>query len=71
MNEINNPEILRDVTQAFEQYESALTGNDIATLDALFWASDNIVRLGATENLYDHDRTLAFRKAHASKGLDG
>ncbi|MGD9293571.1 MAG: oxalurate catabolism protein HpxZ [Roseobacter sp.] len=70
MNEINNPAVLRDVTQVFEQYEAALTGNDIATLDALFWASDHVVRLGATENLYGHDQILAFRKARPSKGLD-
>lgn len=70
MNEINNPEVLRHVTEAFERYEAALTGNDIKTLDALFWTSDHVVRLGATENLYGHDQILAFRKARPSQGLE-
>ncbi len=70
MNEINEPEVLRQVTEAFERYEAALTGNDIAMLDALFWKSDHVVRLGATENLYGHDQILAFRKARPSKGLE-
>jgi hypothetical protein len=47
-----------------------LTGNDVATLDALFWASRHVVRYGATENLYGQEQILAFRKARPSKGLD-
>jgi hypothetical protein len=70
MHEINIPDVHRDVTEAFKLYETALTSNDVATLDALFWASANVVRLGATENLYGHDQILAFRKARASHGLE-
>jgi ketosteroid isomerase-like protein len=70
MHEINIPDVHRDVTAAFERYEAALMSNDVATLDALFWSSPHVVRLGATENLYGHDQILAFRKARPSKGLD-
>lgn len=70
MPEINIPEVLAEVTQEFHRYEAALTGNDVETLDALFWASPQVVRYGATENLYGHDQILAFRKARPSKGLD-
>lgn len=70
MGEINNPEVHREVTEAFEAYEAALTSNDVATLDALFWNSAHVVRYGATENLYGHDEILAFRNARPSKGLD-
>ena len=69
-HEINLPEILAEVTEAFYRYEAALTGNDVATLDALFWTSPHVVRYGATENLYGHDEILAFRKGRPSKGLD-
>lgn len=70
MQEINRPEVLAEVTSAFERYEAALTGNDVAALDALFWQSAEVVRYGATENLYGHDQILAFRKARPSKGLE-
>lgn len=70
MLEINRPEIVTEVTEAFRRYEAALTGNDVETLDALFWASAEVVRYGATENLYGQDQILAFRKARPSKGLD-
>ncbi|MEM9781410.1 MAG: oxalurate catabolism protein HpxZ [Pseudomonadota bacterium] len=67
---INLPDVLAEVTAAFEAYERALTGNDVAMLDRLFWTSDQVVRYGATECLYGHDEILAFRKARPSKGLD-
>lgn len=66
---MNLPHVLAEVTSAFERYEAALTGNDVATLDALFWASPKVVRYGATENLYGHDQILAFRKSRKSANL--
>lgn len=68
--QINIPEVLKEVTEAFNAYEAALTGNDVETLDALFWTSPQVIRFGATENLYGHDEILAFRKSRPSKGLD-
>ena len=68
--QINLPDVLEEVTEAFRAYEAALTGNDVATLDALFWTSPHVIRYGATENLHGHDEILAFRKARPSKGLD-
>jgi len=70
MLEINRPDTLAEVTEAFGAYEAALTGNDVATLDELFWSSAHVVRYGATENLYGRDEILAFRKARPSAGLD-
>ena len=57
--QINQPEILEEVTRAFEAYEAALTGNDVATLDALFWTSPHVIRYGATENLHGREEILA------------
>ena len=68
--QINNPDTVEEVTAAFNQYETALTGNDVETLDALFWSSPHVIRYGATENLHGHAEILAFRKSRASKGLD-
>ncbi|SNS50716.1 oxalurate catabolism protein HpxZ [Tropicimonas sediminicola] len=70
MAEINLPDVLAEVTEAFHRYETALTSNDVATLDALFWSSPHVIRYGATENLYGQEEILAFRQARPSKGLD-
>lgn len=68
--EIDRPDIVTEVRDAVMRYEAALTGNDVETLDALFWASPRTVRYGATENLYGQDEILEFRKGRNPKGLD-
>lgn len=70
MLEVNIPDVVAEVTATFDRYEKALTGNDVAVLDELFWDSPHTIRLGATENLYGRDEILAFRKARPFKGLD-
>jgi hypothetical protein len=67
--EINLPDVLAEVTVAFERYEAALTGNDVAVLDELFWASPHTLRYGVTENLYGYDAIRAFRAGRAATGL--
>lgn len=69
MHEINIPEVVAEVTQAFERYERALVANDVATLDALFWNSPRTLRYGIGENLYGHDAIAAFRSARPSINL--
>jgi hypothetical protein len=69
MHEINTPQIVAEVRSAFEQYEKALTGNDIAVLDRLFWNSPHTVRYGATENLHGYDQIKRFRAARSAAGL--
>jgi hypothetical protein len=60
---INEPETLAEVTAAFAAYEAALMANDVAALDALFWASPQVLRYGVGENLYGQDEIIAFREA--------
>jgi hypothetical protein len=67
--EINRPDTLAEVQAAFARYEAALVGNDVDTLDALFWASPHTIRYGGAENLYGHDEIAAFRAARSSAGL--
>ena len=61
MLEINIPEIVAEVTAAFERYEHALVTNDVATLDAIFWNSPRALRFGINENLYGYDAIANFR----------
>ncbi len=61
MMDINIPEVVAEVEEAFARYERALVTNDVAELDALFWKSPHTLRYGATENLYGYDEIAAFR----------
>ena len=66
---INSPDVLAEVTAAFERYESALVSNDVAVLDELFWNSPYTLRYGVGENLYGYNAIAAFRAARLSTGL--
>ncbi len=67
--EIDRPDIKADVEAAFARYERALVGNDLATLDELFWADPRTVRFGIGEALYGIDAIRAFRNARPATGL--
>ena len=67
--DINLPEVLAEVTAAFDRYETALVTNDVASLDALFWRSPHTLRYGVTENLYGYEAIQAFRAARPTQGL--
>jgi hypothetical protein len=67
--EINLPEVLAEVQAQFARYEKALTGNDVAVLDALFWNSPHTLRYGVGENLYGYEAIAAFRAARPATGL--
>ncbi|MDH6153726.1 MULTISPECIES: oxalurate catabolism protein HpxZ [Paraburkholderia] len=66
---INDPATYAAVEKAFDAYEVALTTNDVATLDALFWDSPHTLRYGATENLQGYDAIREFRATRPTKGL--
>jgi hypothetical protein len=61
--EVDIPEILAEVQAVFDAYEAALTANDIATMDRLFWNAPEVRRFGVGENLYGHAAIAAFRRA--------
>jgi hypothetical protein len=66
---INDPKVLAEVEAAFARYEAALVGNDVATLDALFWKNPLTIRYGIAENSYGHEAIAAFRAARSPAGL--
>jgi ketosteroid isomerase-like protein len=69
MLEINIPEVVAEVTQAFQRYEGALVNNDVAVLDALFWNNTCTLRFGIAENLYGYDAIAAFRSGRPAIDL--
>lgn len=68
--DINIPDVVAELTAAFLRYEKALTSNNVALLDELFWDSGHTLRYGVTENLYGYDEIKAFRAARPAAGLE-
>jgi hypothetical protein len=68
--DINHPETLAEVSAQFARYEKALTSNDVAVLDELFWNSPQTLRYGAGENLYGVEAIAAFRAARPAQDLE-
>ncbi len=67
--DIDLPEVVAEVTQAFERYEKALVTNDVDTLDALFHDDARTIRYGANEILYGYGEIAAFRAARSPVAL--
>ena len=65
MLEVDIPEVVAELTAAFEAYERALTSNDIAALNNLFWDSPQTLRYGTREHerFYSHAEIAQFRIA--------
>ena len=67
--EIDLPDVLAEVGQAFARYETALVSNDVATLGELFRNDPRTLRYGIGENLYGYDEIQGFRAARSPVGL--
>ncbi|MBD2311875.1 oxalurate catabolism protein HpxZ [Desertifilum sp. FACHB-1129] len=70
MTQINNPAVVSEVTELYLKYEQALCSNDVETLIELFWDAAEVVRFGATENLYGSAEIQAFRQARSPVNLE-
>jgi hypothetical protein len=68
--DVDLPEVVAEVSRAFERYEQALVTHDVATLDALFRHDDRTIRYGVAENLYGHKEVAAFRAGRSPIGLE-
>lgn len=66
---VNVPEVVAEVTTAFERYEDALVNNKVDVLDELFWASPHTLRYGVGEVLYGADAIAAFRQGRSPANL--
>jgi Protein of unknown function (DUF3225) len=67
--ETDLPEVVAEVTAAFERYEKALMSNDVETLDELFRKDSRTIRYGGNEILYGYGEIAAFRAARSPAGL--
>ena len=67
--EIDLPDVVAEVTAAFQRYAQALGDNDVAALNAMFHNDPRTIRYGGGENLYGHHEIAAFRGARSPVGL--
>ena len=67
--EMDLPEVVAEVRDAFARYEKALVSNDVAALDALFFDDARTIRYGTAENLYGYGEIKSFRAARSPVGL--
>ncbi|ABD08748.1 conserved hypothetical protein [Rhodopseudomonas palustris HaA2] len=67
--ELDLPDVLAEVGDAFARYEAALISNDVATLGELFRNDPRTIRYGIGENLYGYDEIQGFRAARSPVGL--
>jgi len=67
--DIDLPDVVAEVGDAFARYEAALVGNDVATLNELFHNDPRTLRYGGGENLYGYDEIKAFRGTRSPVGL--
>jgi Protein of unknown function (DUF3225) len=68
--QVDLPDVLAEVTEAFARYEKALVTNDVAVLDRLFRADSRTLRYGVGENLYGYEAIMAFRAARSPISLN-
>ena len=67
--DIDLPDVVAEVTAAFERYEQALVSNDVVVLDQIFRDDPRVIRYGGGENLYGYQEIAAFRAARSPAGL--
>lgn len=70
MPEINKPEIVAQVTAAFERYDEALKANDVDTINELFWDHDLTLRYGPNGQIYGGAALAAFRRNRVTSGVE-
>ena len=67
--QIDLPDVMAEVKDAFARYENALVTNDVATLNSIFHDDPRTIRYGGGENLYGFHEIAAFRGARSPAGL--
>ncbi|MCP9625603.1 oxalurate catabolism protein HpxZ [Rhodopseudomonas palustris] len=67
--EIDLPDVLAEVGEAFARYETALVTNDVAVLGELFRNDPRTLRYGGGENLYGYNEIQNFRSGRSPVGL--
>jgi hypothetical protein len=62
---LDHPDVVAEVSRAFERYEAALRAHDLVALDAFFWEDQRAVRYGLAEHGYGAAAIRAQRRRMA------
>ena len=61
--DVDRPDVRREVEALFHAYERALMNNDAAALNNTFWRDPRVTRYGIADLQLGHDALVAFRAA--------
>ena len=61
--DVNIPEVVAEVTAAFQRYEAALVTNDVPILDDSFWNDPRVIRFALHDNGYGWEAIQRSRRA--------
>ena len=61
--QIDDPQVLAELTAVFHDYEHALMSNDVEALNAYFWADPRVTRYGIADRQWGIDALVAYRAA--------
>ena len=74
IEDINPPDVVAEVRDAFTRYNAAIETGDTDALNAFFWNSEHTARFGIGEHLFGFSEIAAFRtgtwKAGPPRKLD-
>jgi hypothetical protein len=59
--EIDLPEVVAEVSVAYDRYNNAINSGTIAVLNDTFWNDPRTIRYGQAENLYGYKEIEGFR----------
>ena len=67
--DLNIPEVVAEVTAAFNRYEAALITNDVPVLDSFFWNDPRVIRYSLFDNGYGFEAIMKARRARNNVDL--
>jgi hypothetical protein len=62
-DQIDQADVVAEITAVFHAYEAALMGNEVAALNAFFWSDPRVTRYGIADRQIGIDELIAFRAA--------
>lgn len=66
--QIDDPQVIAEVTAQFHAYERALMDNDVPTLTAFFWHDERLTRYGMADRQLGFAEQQAYRASAPAPG---
>lgn len=69
MGDVDNEAVAQQIRAAFDRYEAALVGNDVAALIGFFRPDAQVIRMMTGSGLYGIDEIAAFRRGRDASDM--